>query len=185
VIGGQHLDLLVASNPASTERDARRVAVLKSARYTVTRPLLLGAALAEPAEAGRIEPALTAYGDAIGLAFQMRDDVLGVFGDPAATGKSRLDDLQEGKRTVLVLRALRLADGAGRRVLERSLGNRTLDEDEAGRCREIIEASGALASVEALIAAEHDRAMTSIQTLPPIARAALEHLALAAIERDG
>ncbi len=182
VIAGQYLDLTLAGDVAAPEARARQVAVLKSARYTVTRPLLLGAALAGPV-APELQAALTRYGDAVGLAFQMRDDVLGVFGDPDTTGKGRLDDLREGKRTVLTLRALRLADPTGREVLSASLGDAALDERGAERCRDVISASGARASIERLIADRHAEAVAVISDLDTPARRALERLAASAIER--
>jgi geranylgeranyl diphosphate synthase type I len=157
------------------------VALLKSARYTVTRPLELGAALAP--DGPRVAPALAAYGDAVGIAFQMRDDILGLFGDPAVTGKSALDDLREGKRTVLVLRALRLADDRQRRVLEGCLGDPGLDEERAAEARAAVADSGALASVEALLSAQHALALEALAGLPAPAAAALRELAGLAIER--
>jgi isopentenyl-diphosphate delta-isomerase type 1 len=187
VIGGQYLDVRLAHRPTSAgpegdaEAAALRVALLKSARYTVTRPLELGAALAGGA---RCAASLAAYGDAVGLAFQLRDDVLGMFGDPAVTGKSCRDDLREGKRTLLVLRALRLADGPDRRLLERSLGDPQLDEDTARRCCRIVAASGALASVEALIDAQQAVALHAIAALDGPPAAALTHLATLATRRD-
>jgi geranylgeranyl diphosphate synthase, type I len=181
VIGGQYLDLRLAHDPAAGESAARRVALLKSARYTVTRPLLLGAALA-----GRPGPldALVRYGDAVGVAFQMRDDVLGLFGDPAATGKDPADDLREGKRTLLILRALRLTDGRHHRVLRRALGDPGLDAGGARRCRDIVTTSGARASVEALIEAERARAVHALSDVPEPARTALARLASHAAHRD-
>jgi geranylgeranyl diphosphate synthase, type I len=181
VVGGQYLDLRLAHDPAAGEIAARRVALLKSARYTVTRPLLLGAALA-----GRPAPsdALSRYGDAVGLAFQMRDDVLGLFGDPAATGKDPDDDLREGKRTLLVLRALRLTDGRDHRVLRGALGDANLDAAGARRCRDIVTASGARASIEALIEAERARAVHALTDVPEPARSALAALAASAAHRD-
>ena len=183
VIAGQHLDLLLASDRAADESRARHVALLKSARYTVTRPLLLGAALAPVGDAGPVEPALTAYGDAVGVAFQLRDDILGLFGDPCATGKSDLDDLHEGKRTVLMLRALRLADDRQRRLLEVALGDPGLDDAGADRVREVVVATGALASVEARVATDHARALEATEELPEPARTALADLADLAIRR--
>jgi isopentenyl-diphosphate delta-isomerase type 1 len=182
VIGGQYLDLRLAHDPDGDEEAARRVALLKSARYTVTRPLLLGAALAGGPDHEH-GAALTAYGDAVGLAFQMRDDVLGLFGDPAATGKGTLDDLREGKRTVLVLRALRLASDVDQRFLRRSLGDPSLSPTAARWCRDIVAASGARASVEALIDAECERAVDAAATLPEPARTALVRLAGVACHR--
>jgi len=200
VVGGQHLDVRLAHRPlaeaaaspagaAALEREALRVALLKSARYTVTRPLELGLALAGAGpDLERLGPSLRAYGDAVGVAFQMRDDVLGLFGDNEATGKSCLDDLREGKRTLLVLRALRLSDDAGRRLLTGALGDPDLDEATAHRCRRLVLASGALASVEALIEAEHERALRALRSAgspaDPAAVAALEELAAVATRRD-
>ena len=182
VIAGQYLDLRLGSEVRADEAWAQRVALLKSARYTVTRPLLLGAALA-PDCAAEVECALQAYGDAVGLAFQMRDDILGLFGDPAETGKGCLEDLREGKRTVLVLRALRLADATGRSELEAALGDPVLDELGAARCREVVADSGALASVEALLHAEHAVAQEALEHIEDPARGALHALADLAIER--
>jgi len=183
VIAGQYLDLVLAADDEAREDGARQVALLKSARYTVTRPLLLGAALAPAADGARVGPALRAYGDAVGLAFQMRDDVLGLYGNPAETGKSALDDLREGKRTLLVLRAIRLADDAQRRVLRACLGDPHLDEAQADEARRVVAATGALASVEALIAAQHAVALAAIRTLPQPARTSLTELADLAICR--
>ncbi len=186
VIAGQYLDLRLAADSSAREAGAARVALLKSARYTVTRPLLLGAALGEIDAAAHVHEALGTYGDAVGLAFQMRDDLLGLFGDPNETGKSRVDDLREGKRTVVMLRALRLADGPGRAVLQHALGNPCLDEDGAERVRQVVADSGALASVEALVAAQHTIALEAIDgVIPEPARSALRQLAGLAIERCG
>jgi geranylgeranyl diphosphate synthase type I len=185
VVAGQFLDLRLAGDPAASEAQALQVALLKSARYTVTRPLLLGAAVAEEGTGRAAESPLHAYGDAVGTAFQLRDDVLGVFGDPATTGKSRLDDLREGKRTVLVLRALRLAGPAGRATLLECLGDRHLGDAGAARCRDVIASCGALASVEALLADQHERALAAVAGVPEPARGALEELARLAVERRG
>jgi geranylgeranyl diphosphate synthase type I len=127
--------------------------------------------------------ALARYGDAVGLAFQMRDDVLGLFGDPEVTGKGRLDDLREGKRTVLVTRALALAPATDRKVLADALGDPALDEAAGARCREVVASSGALASVEALIAAQHALALHALDGLYEPARAALAQLAGLATRR--
>lgn len=184
VIAGQYLDLRLAADPGAREQGAARVALLKSARYTVTRPLLLGAALGELDAAAHVHEALHTYGDAVGLAFQMRDDILGLFGDPEETGKSAVDDLREGKRTVVMLRALRLADRAGRAVLERSLGDPSLDDAGAERVRDVVVSSGARASVEALVAAQHALALHALDgVIPEPARSALRQMASLAVER--
>ncbi|HEX6423432.1 MAG TPA: isopentenyl-diphosphate Delta-isomerase [Acidimicrobiales bacterium] len=184
VIGGQYLDLRLTHGADDAENLAREVALLKSARYTVTRPLQLGAALAGGGDRPTLDGALGRYGDAVGLAFQLRDDVLGMFGDPEVTGKSCADDLREGKHTLLVVRALRLAAEGDRRFLAGALGDPDLGEAELARCRRIVAGSGALASVEALIAARHDHALRALAGVEGPARAALESLAGLATHRD-
>ncbi len=180
VMAGQYLDLRLAGYREAGEEDSRRVALLKSGRYTVTRPLELGAALGGD---GAAAEALAAYGDALGLAFQLRDDVLGVFGDPEVTGKGAIEDLREGKRTVLMLRAMSLAGEAEREVLARSLGNPELDESGADRARQIIVESGALSSVEELLSRQEDAAQRALAPLPEPARSALSALADLAVRR--
>ena len=104
---GQYLDLLTQATGDTSVELAGKVARYKSAKYTVERPLLFGAALAgAPPE---LSAAYSAFGLPLGEAFQLRDDVLGVFGDPSETGKPAGDDLREGKRTALVALALREA----------------------------------------------------------------------------
>ena len=182
VMAGQYLDLRLAGLPNATEDDATRVALLKSGRYTVTRPLQMGAAIADAGD--DVVGALCEYGDAVGLAFQLRDDVLGLFGDPATTGKSAVEDLREGKRTLLVLRALDLCGPAARTALDSLLGDPDLDEDGADRAREVIVSCGALDAVERLCA---DRRSVAVAALDPVARparAALERLAELALYRD-
>ena len=188
VIAGQVLDLRLTAGDGrrgagAAEALAHRVALLKSARYTVTRPLEFGMALAGSDPDPQLERALATYGDAVGLAFQLRDDVLGLFGDPAVTGKSRLDDLREGKRTLLVVRAMRLADRDEARILDRALGDPLVDEALADRCRDIVATSGALASIETLIADRCAEAVSALRTVPQPARTALERLAALAADR--
>ncbi len=175
VMAGQYLDLRLAGLTTATEVDARRVALLKSGRYTVTRPLQLGAAIVgtDPL----LDQALCAYGDAVGLAFQLRDDILGLFGDPAVTGKGALEDLRGGKRTVLVLRALQLGTREVRAVVGAALGNPDLDEAGADRAREAIVSCGALDAVERMLAGQQETACRAAGRLPEPARAALSELA--------
>ena len=175
MIAGEYLDLRLAHRSEAPELDALQVALLKTARYSVTRPLQIGAALG--GGSSELDAVLEVYGDATGLAFQMRDDVLGMFGDTAATGKSRLDDVREGKRTVLVLRALGLADEAQRLAILTALGDPEVGEAGAARCRAAVVDSGALASVEALIADRHRTAVAAVGDLPPCVREPLVELA--------
>jgi geranylgeranyl diphosphate synthase type I len=181
VIAGQYLDLRISAEVRPSERAARRVALLKSARYTVTRPLQLGAALGHGS--AELAQALSAYGDAVGTAFQLRDDVLGGFGDHGRTGKSCLDDLREGQRTILVVRALTLGDADQQTTIRAALGDPHLGEPAAEACRAAIAASGALASVEALIAERHAAAQRAIRDLDPPVRDALASLASFAAHR--
>jgi geranylgeranyl diphosphate synthase type I len=182
VMAGQYLDLRLAGLPRPSPEDARRVALLKSGRYTVTRPLQLGAALAGGAEPD-VARALEGYGDALGVAFQLRDDVLGLYGDPAETGKEALGDLREGKRTLLVLHALEVAAPAGREEIERALGNATLDEAAAERVRDVVRECGALAAVERELAQRLDDALSSLSAVPEPARGALAELARGSAHR--
>ncbi|MGW5671703.1 polyprenyl synthetase family protein, partial [Micromonospora sp. NPDC003776] len=148
VIAGEYLDVL-GSAGAGSVAEALTVIRLKTARYTVTRPVQIGAALAG-AEPDAVA-ALAGFGDPIGEAFQLRDDLLGVFGDPAVTGKSNLDDLREGKATVLLALA-RAAAGPARAARLRALvGDPGLDQAGAAEVRGIIEATGARAAVERMI----------------------------------
>lgn len=143
VILGQCLD--VTRSP-----DVARIHTLKTGSYTVRGPLLLGASVAGASEAQR--RALAAYAEPLGLAFQLRDDVLGVFGSAAETGKPVGNDLREGKQTALVQHALGNLDDAGRDALRAVLGRRDASEDEVLHAREIIARSGAREAVEREIA---------------------------------
>jgi len=148
VISGQFLDVSAQARGRADVDTAMTVLRYKSAKYSVERPLHLGAALAGGSAGTRAE--LTAFGLPLGEAFQLRDDLLGVFGDPATTGKPAGDDLVEGKRTVLVALALDAAPASDAALLDRSLGT-PLSPDEVERLRGIIDASGAHAQVEAVI----------------------------------
>jgi geranylgeranyl diphosphate synthase, type I len=174
VIAGQYLDLRLSSHSA-TDRQALSVALLKSARYTVTRPLQLGATLAGVDE--KAIAALCAYGDAVGIAFQLRDDVLGVFGDPIVTGKGNAEDLRSGKASLLLVRALELASPNDLSVLQGCLGVEDLDDASVDRCRAAVLSSGAVASIEALIASLLETAMGALVELRADVAADLAELA--------
>ena len=183
LMGGQYLDLLEQAMGGGSVLRARRVIQYKSARYSVLRPLQLGAALAG---ADRLLLAgYEAYGLPLGEAFQLRDDVLGVFGDPAETGKPAGDDLREGKRTVLVALASQSSSAAQARQLERHLGDPGLDEAGVAVLREIIVTTGALAEVERMIHNCTEQAVAALAASPvdPCAEVALHELATAATVR--
>ncbi|MGY1747972.1 polyprenyl synthetase family protein [Modestobacter sp. SYSU DS0511] len=183
VTAGQYLDLLRAAGGLPGPEGALTVARYKSAGYTVQRPLQLGAAIAGAAP--EVTEAYTAIGLPLGEAFQLRDDVLGVFGDPAITGKSADDDLREGKQTLLIALAEERADAAGRRLLAESLGDPAAGPEQLAALRELIETTGARARVEERIAERTTLARTAIAEAPVAedARAALDALAVAATTR--
>lgn len=191
VTTGQFLDILAQARPAldaRTEPDAvlaqvRKVLEYKTARYTVIRPLQIGASLAGGSE--QVLDALGGYGSAVGRAFQLRDDVLGVFGDAEVTGKSAGDDLREGKLTALLAHALRLASPADAATLAELAGRRDLTDSEVARARRIIADSGALETVEAEIAETTSAAVAGLATaaITSEAREALTNLAAAAAHR--
>jgi geranylgeranyl diphosphate synthase type I len=155
LMGGQFLDVLESArgwDELSTDQRvarARTVIRYKSAKYTIEHPLLIGAAAAgvSPSDLD----ALSTYGLALGEAFQLRDDLLGVFGDPAHTGKPAGDDLREGKRTVLVALTLDQVTGPNTALFDKLLGSPDLDEAGVQELRHAITASGAPDRVEQMI----------------------------------
>ena len=163
--------------------EARRVVEYKSARYTVRRPLQFGAALGDADAA--LQDQFAAFGSPIGRAFQYRDDLLGVFGDSAVTGKPSGDDLREGKRTVLVAQALAGADPAGRKLLETQLGNRDLDAVGIADLQQVIIDSGARDAVERMIDHDQQEALAALDAanITDAGRTALTALASAAVRR--
>lgn len=182
VIAGQFLDVSVQARGRADVDQAMTVLRYKSAKYSIERPLHTGAALAgaDPAATA----ALRAFGLPLGEAFQLRDDLLGVFGDPAETGKPAGDDLVEGKRTVLVALALDAAPDEEARRLDAALG-RPLTGPEVDELRGTIDRCGAREQVEEVIAALTDRALSVLDgaDLRPEAVASLRDLAAAATQR--
>jgi geranylgeranyl diphosphate synthase type I len=183
VTAGQYLDLLRAAGGLPGPDGALTVARYKSAGYTVQRPLQLGAAIA--GAGAEVAEACTAIGLPLGEAFQLRDDVLGVFGDPTVTGKSADDDLREGKQTLLIALAEEQADDGGRALLRDLLGNADAGPEEFDALRRLLEVTGARARVETRIAEQTARARAAIAAAPLTAdaRAALDALAVAATSR--
>ena len=145
---GQYLDILGTARRDTDHDGARRIARYKSGKYTIERPLHLGAALA-----GRLDDLqadLSAYGDPLGEAFQLRDDLLGAFGEESATGKPVGDDLREGKPTPLLAVATAKADAAQAAVLA-EIGRADLSGEGDRRIQEVFVATGAVATIEATI----------------------------------
>ena len=161
---GQYLDIVAQAHPLRKRApaigslrptielaldDASRVVEYKAARYTVQRPCQMGAALGGGDD--ELYFALGAYGSPLGRAFQFRDDLLGVFGDPKVTGKPAGDDLREGNRTVLVAHTYAHAGEAGQKLLLQRLGDPALDDTGISELQEVIVESGARDAVESMI----------------------------------
>lgn len=164
LIAGQHLDLLTTGDLDVSVETALTVVRYKTAKYTVERPLQVGAALAGGGQP--VMDACSAYGVPLGEAFQLRDDVLGVFGDPDRMGKSHLDDLREGKCTSLIVHALRAAGPAEAARLRALIGDPHLGEQEAAEVRAILTGTGARAAVEHMIEERHRQALDALASAP-------------------
>lgn len=203
VAAGQYLDLLSQVSNSTSVQSALRVVTYKTAKYTIERPLQLGAALAAgtdqtgstagsapPGSAGAAPEAIAAacagYGIPLGVAFQLRDDILGVFGDPARTGKPVSGDISEGKRTVLMALARERATRSQARVLDLHLGDRNLTAAAAAEVKAVLTDTGAVAECEALIAATVKEALGALDGAPITeeARSALAELAVTATDRE-
>ncbi len=152
LMAGQLIDVIESMRPwdglSHEERTARARHVIryKSARYSIEHPLLIGATAAGVSDEDLDR--LATYGAALGEAFQLRDDLLGVFGDPESTGKPAGDDLREGKRTVLVAQTLARVDADETARLEGWLGDPALTAEDVAACRSLMTASGAVQAVE-------------------------------------
>jgi geranylgeranyl diphosphate synthase type I len=163
---GQYLDLIGAARRDSSEATARRIGRYKSAKYTVERPLHLGAAIADPAGFGHLTGPLSDYGLPLGEAFQLKDDLLGAFGDPAVTGKPSGGDIREGKPTLLYALARRRATGEVSRLMGERFGAPDLSDDEVARIQAAFEDTGARAEVEATIEGLVTDALAAAERLP-------------------
>lgn len=186
---GQYLDIAAESAFADTPDSQRleralHIASFKSARYSVQQPLLIGAAMAGAEE--RQIVALRDFGHDVGVAFQLRDDVLGVFGSPEVTGKPAGDDLREGKRTALIALTLQELPVASARTVEELLGDPELTDEQVSILQETIRASGALQRIEDLIS-EYSRRADHALVGAPLAHetvGALRDLARRSVQRS-
>lgn len=185
---GQYLDVLEEQQPTFAGHEEQlerstRVLVYKSAKYSVEAPILIGAALAGASE--ELESALSSFGLPVGVAFQLRDDQLGVFGDADVTGKPIGDDLIEGKRTVLVTLARENLPTTQRRIFDDLLGT-DLDPEQVAIMQRTIRESGAVERVEEMIARNVERATQALAGAPirPDAAARLTSLAERAAQRS-
>ena len=192
VMAGQYLDVL-EENAATTRSvkegvgRAEKVILYKTAKYSIEAPLRIGAAFAGADQSTLNE--FTKFGIPLGIAFQLRDDILGVFGDPSVTGKPAGDDLREGKRTVLVAltrEALTEQSPSMADSFEELLTSRELDSQQIAFMQKLIQESGALAKTERMITELADRSLDSLESssLEETAKSALKSLALKVINRD-
>ena len=185
VIAGQYLDVVAASDPLTTEEHARLVARMKSGRYSVQEPLTIGATLGG-ASPDLIEQ-LSRFGSPLGEAFQLRDDLLGMFGERASTGKPVDSDVREGKHHLLYARTVASLQGSDRDFfLSHWGGGSELTLDNVERLTQLVETSGARAYTEGLLeslCAEADRLLGEL-TAPPEVQAALRELAHLATARS-
>jgi geranylgeranyl diphosphate synthase type I len=175
---GQVLDILGGVRNDRRRDKAERICRYKSGKYTIERPLHLGAVMAAPEREEELLAALSAYGLPLGDAFQMRDDVMGAFGDEALTGKPVGGDLREGKPTPLLARAVEAATPGQREVLD-LVGRPGLGDDEVARIQQVIVDTGALDDLESTITRLTGEALTAIDRadIVPAARDELVQLA--------
>lgn len=149
---GQTYDIMNELVAEPSEEDIRHTLEWKTAQYSFVNPLHVGMALAG---AGcRETDAITPFAHHLGIAFQINDDILGIFGDEKSLGKSPMDDIREGKGTLLTVYALQHTTPGDRSFLQKCLGNAKLTKTDFKRCREIVEASGARAYAQELAAEE-------------------------------
>lgn len=178
VTAGQYLDIFEEMAWRALPEDehlsrAHRVIVYKSAKYSVEAPLAIGATLAGGSLAQ--VSALREFGLPLGIAFQLRDDLLGVFGDPVVTGKPAGDDLREGKRTVLVTLTRQKLPASAARVFDELLGDRGLDAEQIAMLQTAVRDSGAVEHVERVIEHQLGLARAALAEAP-LARSAREEL---------
>ena len=182
---GQVLDILGSVRGVRDVAQAERICRYKSGKYTIERPLHLGAALAAPERFDDLAPALSGYGLPLGDAFQMRDDVMGAFGEESLTGKSVGGDLREGKPTPLLARAIDAATPAQRDVLD-LVGDPELSAEQIAAVQQVIVETGALADLEVTIASRADAALSALDAadVPEPARHELAALAEFVSQRE-
>lgn len=160
LVYGQYLDLLSTGRMPADVDAALRVARYKTGKYTVERPLHLGVSLADGG--ARLLNMCTDFATPLGEAFQLRDDLLGVFGDPTQTGKPAGDDIREGKATVLLALAYQDASPAHQQLLSTLWGSPELTAEDIERVCTVLDATGARQRVETMIASRRDAALAAL-----------------------
>ena len=182
---GQYLDVLGSARRTRDVHEAELICRMKSAKYTVERPLHLGAVVADAQRGDALMPMFSTYGLAVGAAFQMRDDMLGAFGDSSITGKSVGGDFLEGKPTPMLARAYALASASQLKILY-TIGTPGMSHDDVSAVQEVVSATGAVAEMESLIVSLRDEAVASLdkKLIQGTAHEALLELADAVTQRD-
>ncbi|ATL69220.1 polyprenyl synthetase family protein [Nocardia terpenica] len=183
VMYGQYLDMLTTGLPTCDLELAMKIIRYKTVAYTCERPLHLGASLADAQP--HILTALSAYAHPLGEAFQLQDDLLGVYGNPAMTGKSNLEDLRDGKHTALVAIGLKNADPKQQEQLRILIGNSRLNESCAAVCRDILTVT-ARPKIDAMIRTRWSEAQHALNKapFPPTVIQALRYVADAVVARN-
>jgi geranylgeranyl diphosphate synthase, type I len=183
VMVGQYLDVSATGQQAISIEDALQIIRFKTAKYTIERPLQIGAALGGGDD--ELLQACSAVALPLGEAFQLRDDLLGVFGDRQRTGKPVVDDLREGKATVLLGLTYQRATAGQRATLQRLVGAPDLDEQGAAAVRHIMLGLGAPRAVENLISLRYQQALDELDRAPfrPAAARALRSMAETIVRR--
>ena len=162
LMAGQFLDIHEQTQKDTSVERSMKIARYKSGKYTIERPLHLGAAMTSASP--DVTAALSAYGLPLGEAFQLRDDLLGVFGDPSVTGKPAGDDLREGKRTVLIAMTHERQSPVQLEICKKYFGKPDIDAEGVAILQEIIESTGARAELEATIDRLTDQSLTAAQS---------------------
>ena len=185
LMAGQYLDVYEQALASESVERSLKVATYKSGRYSIERPLHFGASLSAICEPIHLET-YSHYGLPLGQAFQLRDDVIGVFGDPEVTGKPAGDDLREGKRTVLAALTLNKSNETQRSEFNKLFGRKDLAHNDISTLRQIIIDTGALADLEQIIADKTAEALTAIETsqIDQAAASMLNTMAIAATQRS-
>jgi len=183
LMAGQYLDVLEGALATTSVERSLKVARFKSGKYSIERPLHFGAALAGKPDFNEV---YSRFGLPLGEAFQLRDDLLGVFGDPKITGKPAGDDIREGKRTVLIAITMENADQSQRNTMTSALGNSQLSEDDVAQVQEIIVKTGARDDVEKLITDLTQESISALQQSPidEKIRSVLEEMSVIATQRS-
>ncbi len=185
LMAGQYLDIREAGERKHSVERSLKIARYKSGKYSIERPLHLGAVIGKPDGNHELLAALSRYGLPLGEAFQLRDDLLGVFGNPEVTGKPAGDDLREGKRTALIALTLDNLESDDRATLLAELGNPELSTAQVEELRAIIRSSGAVENLENLISTLTQSSLEAISdpAISPSAHQLLIDMAHAVVVR--